>query len=152
MICTSCGLDVPEEDFVVGAKVKGKQYKYWRACVKKYREAHNRNNPLYQKEWYQERKKRGHFQQRRLKQFGITQEELDQLFEFQGRKCAICQSSESGPRDWHIDHDHLFGEVRGLLCHSCNTSLGGFQDSLSVVKSAYEYLKHPTMEKMKECL
>lgn len=145
MICTSCGLDVSEEDFVVGANVKGKQYKYCRACVKKYRDTHNRNNPLYQKEWYQERKRRGHYSARRLNNFGLTQEEYDRLFDFQGNKCAICGTTDPGPRDWSIDHDHFLGDTRGILCKDCNTGLGHFKDREDNLQAAIQYLRKPPL-------
>lgn len=50
-----------------------------------------------------------------------------------------------------IDHDHSCCNVkgkkrcgkcnRGLLCHSCNVSLGGFQDNIEYLQSAIKYLE-----------
>src|SRR6266404_1578474 len=59
----------------------------------------------------------------RLKRFGITLEEYDRLFELQLGGCAICKQISGGKR-LAIDHDHDTGEIRGLLCVSCNTAIG----------------------------
>lgn len=40
-----------------------------------------------------------------------------------------------------VDHCHSSGKVRGLLCHNCNRALGLFQDSMSSLTRAIEYLK-----------
>lgn len=54
-------------------------------------------------------------------------------------KCAICGSSYR----LHIDHDHKTGQLRGLLCHFCNTGLGHFRDSPERLRAAIAYLmKH----------
>jgi hypothetical protein len=39
-----------------------------------------------------------------------------------------------------LDHCHKTGRVRGMLCPLCNTSLGGFRDSTTVLQRAIDYL------------
>ena len=39
-----------------------------------------------------------------------------------------------------LDHDHSSGAFRGFLCRSCNTSIGGLQDSTEGVAKALAYL------------
>lgn len=59
---------------------------------------------------------------------------------FTGR-CDICGvPEEECARKLSMDHNHETGEFRGWLCGKCNTSLGGFCDSQSLLASAIEYL------------
>ena len=41
----------------------------------------------------------------------------------------------------HIDHCHVSGVVRGLLCLTCNTGLGMFGDSVNLLDAAKQYLQ-----------
>lgn len=71
--------------------------------------------------------------------YGITPQAWSELFEAQGRRCAICETTEAG-RGWHTDHDHQTKAIRGILCHGCNTALGLFKDSTERLRAAAEYL------------
>lgn len=73
--------------------------------------------------------------------YGITQEDFDKMVEEQAGCCAICQSPPSGVKPWHVDHNHYTGQVRGILCHSCNTALGNFNDDPNLLRRAVEYLE-----------
>ena len=64
----------------------------------------------------------------------------EKLFESQNGKCAIC-GKESGKKHFSIDHNHVSGVVRGLLCTACNLGLSYFNEDISVLKSAISYLK-----------
>jgi hypothetical protein len=72
------------------------------------------------------------------------------MLERQAGLCAICGMSAdkvggAAKRGGglEVDHDHSNGAVRELLCNPCNRSLGGFQDSPELLRSAIEYLaKH----------
>jgi hypothetical protein len=78
----------------------------------------------------------------RLKKFGMTMEQWQDMFSKQGDGCAICSVGDTGNgRDWHLDHDHKTGKVRGILCHGCNTGLGGFKDSEQFLLAAITYLR-----------
>jgi len=79
---------------------------------------------------------------------GLTPEEYDALVRHQGNLCAICWRPEhrkSGARSTQVkclavDHDHLTGARRGLLCHDCNIALGLFYDDPLRLKAAIDYL------------
>lgn len=77
----------------------------------------------------------------RLKsRFGITVEEYDALFVKQNGRCAICRTEPGEERRLAVDHDHRTGEVRGLLCMSCNTGIGHLRDDRAVIDAALAYL------------
>jgi len=75
--------------------------------------------------------------------YGITLDTYNSMYESQNGKCAICEGSfESGSRrGLVIDHCHTEGNVRRLLCRQCNTGLGQFKDSVSLLEKAIKYLK-----------
>ena len=77
------------------------------------------------------------------RRYGITLAEYDQMFEDQNGKCAICGTTEPGGRNgrFHVDHNHVTGVVRGLLCHHCNTALGKFGDDEATLQRAIDYLR-----------
>ncbi len=72
----------------------------------------------------------------------MTLEDLKSLILAQDYRCAICSSDLVGKM--HIDHNHLTGNVRGILCVSCNTALGSFRDNINILKRAINYLKRDT--------
>jgi len=39
-----------------------------------------------------------------------------------------------------IDHNHIDGKIRGMLCSKCNWGLGFFRDDIEILKSAIQYL------------
>jgi hypothetical protein len=76
-----------------------------------------------------------------LKVYGLTLNDYNLKLKQQGNCCAICKTTSSGKRDWHVDHCHSTGKVRGLLCHSCNLMLGHAKDNMNTLEKAIQYLK-----------
>lgn len=73
--------------------------------------------------------------------FGLTEADYDRMLTEQRGKCAICKRTEPNGRGrWHIDHDHITGRVRGLLCNGCNAGLGHFRDDPAILRAAARYL------------
>jgi hypothetical protein len=79
---------------------------------------------------------------RTLRTYGLTQEEWDRLIALQGNACAVCKTTQPGGRSehWHIDHDHVTGQVRGLLCHRCNLGIGQLRDDPQIMMAAARYV------------
>lgn len=74
--------------------------------------------------------------------YGITGEQYHEMLVSQSGVCAICGNEQvGGHRLLCVDHCHNSGQVRGLLCVSCNTGLGQFKDNPEFLKSAIRYLK-----------
>lgn len=73
--------------------------------------------------------------------YGITLEQYNQMLEDQDGVCAICgKPDEVEGRRMAVDHNHDTGEVRGLLCGTCNRGLGNFQDNIEMLEKAKDYL------------
>jgi len=94
-----------------------------------------------------ERKLRSHFITDRnsylKKAHNVDLEFYNKLFQEQNGVCAICNKEEvMKNKNLCIDHCHSTGNIRGLLCHSCNVGIGHFKDNLDVLKNAINYLKN----------
>lgn len=72
--------------------------------------------------------------------YGISLEEYDAMLAAQGGGCAICGSPGRDYISLHVDHDHETGDIRGLLCFTCNNALGDLGDSFERMLRAAEYL------------
>lgn len=75
--------------------------------------------------------------------YGITLADYDQLVLDQDGCCAICGTTNPGGRNGRfcVDHNHVTGKIRGLLCSPCNRALGGFHDDPQLLQIALDYLK-----------
>jgi Recombination endonuclease VII len=73
-----------------------------------------------------------------LKRYGITPAEYDALLAKQNGACAICRRRPKGRLC--VDHCHVTGMVRGLLCKECNGALGYLKDDQASLVAALAYL------------
>jgi hypothetical protein len=73
-----------------------------------------------------------------LRRYGISLAEYDALLEKQGGACAICRKRPKGRLC--VDHCHVTGMVRGLLCNECNGALGYLKDDQASLVAALAYL------------
>lgn len=76
------------------------------------------------------------------RKYGITFIEFKEMFYLQESKCKICfKELELLDKSTHVDHCHTTNKVRGILCSSCNVTLGHVKDNIAVLESAIQYLK-----------
>ena len=76
------------------------------------------------------------------KLYGLSVVEYEQLYAEANGCCQVCGiSEEENNKRLAVDHDHVTGKVRGLLCGKCNTALGQLDDNLDKISALYSYLK-----------
>ncbi|MDP3740362.1 MAG: endonuclease VII domain-containing protein [Hyphomonadaceae bacterium] len=115
--CKPCAVEVSRK----WVSENGDRYKEWQRAYRSTEIAKSRRN--------------GH----RIKyRYGLSLEQMNEMLEAQEHKCAICRVAF--PAAPHIDHCHVTGVVRGLLCDLCNRGLGYFKDKKETLLSAAKYL------------
>ena len=81
------------------------------------------------------------------REFHTNLEEYNKVLKYQNYCCAICRkkfNKKGEPFVLSVDHSHVSGLLRGLLCYVCNKFiLGRFQDNVEILKSAVKYLDNP---------
>ena len=92
------------------------------------------------KEWYIKNKLKQRDYQLQY-DYNITLEEYNKLFEKQNGNCAICGKHQSYlKKGLSVDHDHVTGKIRGLLCNNCNAGIGLLKDDIKLLTIAINYL------------
>ena len=67
---------------------------------------------------------------------GFTLTPSDREYLSSMNSCQICGVSS----DLAIDHDHKTNRIRGMLCRRCNTTLGKFNEDISLFRKIINYL------------
>lgn len=84
-----------------------------------------------------------HIEKQRYRRTGVCNAKYAEILTAQRGACAICKSTLNSSRytKLAVDHDHLTGKVRGLLCTNCNTAIGLMKDSPLRLRAAASYLE-----------
>lgn len=80
--------------------------------------------------------------------YGLQDGQYEELYVFQGQRCAICLRATGASRMLSVDHDHKTGLVRGLACRPCNDLLGHIRDDPATAMRIVEYLNAPPAHRM----
>lgn len=113
--CTKCGITKPIIDFPPNKMIRDGRSHFCRKCTSK------------------------QFNAARLKRkYGITVQDYNHMLELQGGVCAICGGTNF--KTFAVDHNHVTGRVRGLLCDNCNRGLGILGDSIKSIQIVLQYL------------
>ena len=86
--------------------------------------------------------------------YGISLEEIEQIFEAQRGRCAICQrywkdckKAKNSRYDdnflqyLYVDHDHRTETIRGLLCNQCNCAIAFLEEDEGRLPHIKAYLR-----------
>ncbi len=127
-VCSTCKVEKPNESFYKRKASKDGLRGQCNKCEKRY------NNSWYSTGKWKDR----HYR----KLYGLETDEVKELFDKQDGLCKLCSKELIfNGRLTHVDHDHTTGKVRGILCYSCNTSLGKLGDSIESIEKVLKYLK-----------
>lgn len=77
-----------------------------------------------------------------LQRYGLTYEDFETMLVGQHDKCRICLKTFDPKRTPAVDHDHITGKVRGLLCSRCNTGIGLLAEDPFILSRVWAYLRH----------
>lgn len=125
--CPSCGQLLPTSDFPRNRSSRNGLASYCKPC-------HTRIGRETKQRLYG-----GTRHYHLLRRYGISAAQADEMVDAQGGLCAICRERPAE----HVDHDHVTGVVRGMLCFNCNGGLGQFRDRMDLLQAAIEYLQAP---------
>jgi hypothetical protein len=115
---------------------------------KKYYEINKEKEIERKKEWRKSHAKSVRKYYLRIK-YDITLDDYEEMLISQNNSCKICGSISPNRKNvkyFHIDHDHKTGEIRGLLCHECNTGIGKLKDDPTLLRKAASYLSSSNLE------
>jgi hypothetical protein len=129
--CNLCNLDKLLESYNKCDLKKSKIRGECKECQRNTRKKYSINNYNPQKEYLR----------KATQMYKITEKEYTSLYKKSNGCCFVCKIPENNfKRRLHLDHDHLTGKVRGLLCKNCNNALGNVKDSKEILKRLIEYL------------
>lgn len=137
-----------------------KQRAYWRAWYERNKEKQSERgkawraaNPTRCRGYDKERRRSLEYRRRKKMRwlYGITPEQKAEMFVGQGGRCAICSTDISADtKAQHLDHCHVTGAVRAILCRGCNMALGHAGDDPQRLRAMAAYLEHHQTKKSPE--
>ncbi len=123
--CAQCGVYKPLSEFHTHRSCRYGVEPTCKTCRLEKRRQYSRDHP--------DRVRNTDLQTR----YGITLEQYHAMVAAQAGQCAICDKVE---KKLVVDHNHATGQVRGLLCHLCNTMIGCARENINVLARAAAYL------------
>lgn len=147
-VCKRCGIKRSYIDFHIVKECRGGRRPVCKFCIRKQQKKRYDDNAEFararQRKWHTDnpRASRGS----KLKStYGITIEQYDAMFISQGGICLICGCPETVKRNGKIknlsiDHNHVTGKIRGLLCQKCNQALGLLGENPVTINSLLKYI------------
>lgn len=82
------------------------------------------------------------------REYGLTLADYNAQLRRQAHRCAVCRRPETvkskttgKPRRLAVDHDHVTGRLRGLLCHRCNILVWAFEENHTTLSAIDGYLE-----------
>lgn len=138
--CSACHEEKDESEFHKRTASPDGLHYMCKACASMWQKDKNKKNSS-KKAYERAVKADAHKESSLRRHYNMSLHEFEILLEKQSSACAICGRSPDGfQRSFAVDHDHVTGVVRGILCPDCNRGLGGFHDDPGILRKAVDYL------------
>lgn len=138
--CSKCGQFLPLNKFYQRGDLPDKSRSQCKSCVneKNLQRYHLGNKLLRRKISYKYNLKIN---------YGLTIDDYNKMYSEQDGRCPICSDvleniflDIKGVKS-SLDHCHISGKNRQILCSLCNTGLGVFKDSSNILEKAKQYVE-----------
>lgn len=139
--CNDCRQDLPLDSFYV-KRDKGKEGSRPAHRCKSCYSTWNKQRHAGRSEEFLKHKAELQREADLRRQFGMGRADYDQMVDIQGGLCACCKLAPQGKGAaavLNVDHDHVTGRVRGLLCNPCNQAMGLMKDNPAMVRQLLAY-------------
>jgi hypothetical protein len=142
--CNKCGIVKPISDYYVRKKGSKGQNLYHGQC-KKCLNAFNLKKYYGATEEQVLKRKENNLRTHLNRKYGLTLENFSAMILKQNNKCKICSFDMKD--DPQVDHNHITSNVRGLLCRSCNMSLGLLKENTETLYKMISYINNDNLQK-----
>jgi hypothetical protein len=136
--CASCGEVKPVTDFHLVSRGMPDRRVYCKPCTSEKRRASYERNGGSDVP----------YAQLIQREYGITLADYNAQLRRQAHRCAVCRRPETivskttgKPRRLAVDHDHVTGRLRGLLCHRCNILVWAMEDNHTTLHAVAAYIE-----------
>ncbi len=119
------------ENFTSHIRLKDGLQPYCKRCNSDYQKLQRRRDPTFasKRTWIHRKNK-----------YGVTQAQFMDMLARQDYLCPICLDNVHAGSS--LDHCHILGNIRGILCSNCNTGIGMLRDDPALLRRAIRYLEH----------
>lgn len=127
--CKKCDTYKSLDNFYNSKQTKDGKRSYCKPCGNNESKQWHKANPDYSaNEWLR-------------RTYDINLEQYNQMFVDQNGLCAICGKPESiSDSRLSVDHNKHTGQIRGLLCRTCNVGIGMLDHDIDILFGAIKYL------------
>lgn len=131
-VCKTCNTELLLDKFSKG-QGKYKKANVCKSCDAERRRLDYATLPAHKKSQIKKRQRVSEYK----RVYGLPNDIAEKLANSREGICKICNQTNL----LVVDHCHISGAVRGLICSHCNSVLGYAKDNIKVLENAIEYLK-----------
>jgi hypothetical protein len=152
-ICSKCKIEKPIDEFYRAERNSDGKMSQCKTCnykyVKEYRKRpenvdriREQNRAIDKRYHSRPEIKMKHAERWHIKEYGISLQDREVIMKEQDGKCAVCGDIliKEGNKTC-LDHNHITGKIRGIVCHNCNCALGYIKDNSDIAEAMVRYLQ-----------